>query len=609
MRGSPDERIVTAALHGDRQALEELVTASLPLLYNVVGRALHGHPDTDDVVQDTALRMLRGLPGLRDPGAYRSWLVATAIHRIRDHMQARQRTRQRQAPLEEVAEVADPHADFAELTTLRLGLSGQRREVAEATRWLDDEHRELLSLWWLEESGELARTDLVAALGLSSRHVAVRVQRMKEQLDTGRTIVRALGATPGCRDLTALAGGWDGAPGSVWRKRFARHIRDCPSCAGANTGLIPAEHLLAGLSLLPLPAALTRSVPALLTGQAAAMPGATAGWQPVAAPPGGTRLLGTVSRVKVLVGGPLVLAGVAAAAVGITSARATPVAAPVAPASPVPSSRQSPSPARRLPPPVVAVQPAKPAGICRKGVSTWAFAGANRSLAASRACWFYTWAADPLGVQGPRGVPYVPMLWGTRSVTPAGLAAVRRHGPVLLTFNEPDNAGQSNMSPAQALALWPKVMATGMRLGSPGVATGAATPGGWLDRFMAGAAARHYRVDFITLHWYGSDFRTAAAVGQLRSYIQAVYARYHRPIWLTEYALIRFGGGPKYPAPEQQAAFVRASAAMLEALPYLERYAWFSLPATPGSGTGLFTVSGTPTPAGVAFQSLRSRPA
>src|ERR1700731_702337 len=90
MRGSPDERIVTAALHGDRQALEELVTASLPLLYNVVGRALHGHPDTDDVVQDTALRMLRGLPGLRDPGAYRSWLVATAIHRIRDHMQARQ---------------------------------------------------------------------------------------------------------------------------------------------------------------------------------------------------------------------------------------------------------------------------------------------------------------------------------------------------------------------------------------------------------------------------------------------------------------------------------------------------------------------------------------
>ena len=34
-------------------------------------------------------------------------------------------------------EVADPAADFVELTIVRLGLSGQRAETAQATRWLD----------------------------------------------------------------------------------------------------------------------------------------------------------------------------------------------------------------------------------------------------------------------------------------------------------------------------------------------------------------------------------------------------------------------------------------------------------------------------------------
>ena len=116
-----------------------------------------------------------------------------------------------------------------------------------------------------------------------------------------------------------------------------------------------------------------------------------------------------------------------------------------------------------------------------------------------------------------------------------------------------------------------------MRLGSPAPAFGAADAGSWFDQFMAGAATRGYRVDFIALHWYGSDF-SAAATGQLRSYLQATYNRYHKPIWLTEYALINFSGRPKYPTQTQQAAFVTASCGMLECLSFVERYAWFALP-------------------------------
>ncbi len=240
----------------------------------------------------------------------------------------------------------------------------------------------------------------------------------------------------------------------------------------------------------------------------------------------------------------------------------------------------------------------------KKGVAAWAFDGAGRALALSGASWYYTWGPDHHGIASPRGVGFVPMIWGAGSVTAATLQEVRHEGRYLLGFNEPDNAGQANMTVAQALRLWPRLMATGMQLGSPAVATGAATPGGWLDRFIRGAAARRYRVSFITVHWYGGDFATGPAVSQLRGYLEAIHARYHRPLWLTEFALIRFGTQTSFPSPRLQAAFVTAATAMLQHLSFLQRYAWFALPATPGDGTaGLFRPGAIATTAGRAFES------
>ncbi|MFI0512871.1 RNA polymerase sigma factor [Streptomyces sp. WSLK1-5] len=255
---------IAAAQDGDRRALDDLVEGWLPLVYNIVGRALNGHADVDDVVQETMLRAVGNLGSLRDPDSFRSWLVAIAMRQIRDR--ARRRTA---APLDESA--AHGAADFAELTVLRLQLEGQRREVAEAVRWLDDEDRQLLSLWWLEVAGELTRRELAAAVGISRQHAAVRVQRMKERLETSRGIVRALdGACPGLREVT---GRWNGRPDSVWRKRLARHIRGCGYCADARESVVPAERLLAGIALVPLPLGFALSL--ALGGKSAAAAGAT----------------------------------------------------------------------------------------------------------------------------------------------------------------------------------------------------------------------------------------------------------------------------------------------------------------------------------------------
>jgi hypothetical protein len=242
-----------------------------------------------------------------------------------------------------------------------------------------------------------------------------------------------------------------------------------------------------------------------------------------------------------------------------------------------------------------------PARSAKKGVSTWDFAGLGAALRDVGARWYYNWSAGPSAGAGTTA-EFVPMIWGSGSVTPANLAKAKASGSVLLGFNEPDLAGQANLTVAAALDLWPQLQATGQRLGSPAVASGGAAAGGWLDQFLAGARQRGYRVDFITLHWYGSDF-SANATGQLRGYLQAVYDRYHLPIWLTEYALIKFPD--TYPSAAQEVAFIDASTAMLGSLPYVERYAWFALPtSTSGDRTGLYRDGSTPTAAGAAYRSV-----
>ncbi|MFE7312386.1 glycoside hydrolase family protein [Streptomyces sp. NPDC057555] len=242
------------------------------------------------------------------------------------------------------------------------------------------------------------------------------------------------------------------------------------------------------------------------------------------------------------------------------------------------------------------------ANVKKKGISAWNFPGDAQDLADSRAGWFYTWSSGRSGIAAPNGVEFVPMIWGPRSVTDDELNQAKRQGTTLLGFNEPDHPGQATMPVKQALDLWPRLQSTGLRLGAPAVATGADTAGSWLDQFLQGAAGRGLKVDFVPVHWYGADFNAANATGQLRGYLQATYNRHHKPLWLTEYALIDFSSGtPRYPTQEQQAAFVRQSTAMLQGLPFVERYAWFTLSTSRGDGTGLYNGT-TATQVGAAYR-------
>ncbi|MDI6101558.1 sigma-70 family RNA polymerase sigma factor [Actinoplanes sp. NEAU-A12] len=609
MVGQPDTGTVAAARAGDPAAVDRLVAGYLPLVYTIVGRALEGHADVDDVVQDVMLRVLRNLGELRDPAAFRSWLVAITVRQVRERFRGRPPA----VPLD--PDLRDPGADFTDLAITRLELSGQRRETAEATRWLDEDNRELLALWWLEASGELTRDEIVEATGVGRQHAAVRVQRMKGQLETARVVVRAL-RPPHCPDLAGVLTGWDGRPGPLWRKRIARHTRDCRDCAPAWQDLVAAERLLAGMALVPLPPHLGLSTINTLSGTAT--PSTTA----AQAVPAKLAAKAGVPLTWKALAGVLAAAAVAGAGVAVQAYRepaepiapaavvapqappvSPPPAVPSAPASAVPSPSRSASPSATRNPAATRKPSAAPVSV-KKGAGVWRFAGAEAALKDVGAGWYYDWAPSDDEVPGPAGVEFVPMIWGAADVTDATLKRAAAEGDVLLGFNEPDLPEQSNMTVEAALAAWPRLQATGMRLVSPAVAVGADTPGGWLDRFMTGAAGAGLRVDAIALHWYGSDF-SAAAVNQFLGYVDAVHERYGKPVWVTEFGLIDFGGSPRYPNDAQKVRFIQGAAAGLEKRSYVERYAWFGLPAVGDSvDFGLYLDGDSPTEAGKAYRGI-----
>jgi hypothetical protein len=211
--------------------------------------------------------------------------------------------------------------------------------------------------------------------------------------------------------------------------------------------------------------------------------------------------------------------------------------------------------------------------------------------------WYYDWGSQ---TSCPNtGVPFVPMVWGdwcngasTCPALPASLAA--NGNQYLLTFNEPDNSSQSNMSVARAVQLWPELEATGLQLSSPAVTNGPSGPV-WLASFMADAHSQGLRVDFLALHWYGD----CSSPQPLLNYLSSMEASYGLPEWLTEFSCVNESAAAN-------ANFIQQIAPQLEALPYLQRFAWFTNRPYPGGyqGTALLDANGALTPVGQAYTAI-----
>jgi hypothetical protein len=270
--------------------------------------------------------------------------------------------------------------------------------------------------------------------------------------------------------------------------------------------------------------------------------------------------------------------------------------------------------------------------------------------------WYYTWGPTPV-TPGPNGLLFTPMIWNI-SKTPNVEAVINSFKTlnipgqenVLLTYNEPDGTNanaQGNMLVSQAVQYWPQIVATNRRLGSPvmygslinitldkpgqgkninnmpqptGITLNNGTitinisnnpavanmvtlnPAIWLDNFLiqvwqdlqqnpGNYTVRGPFPDFICIHWYGNP-----APNAFLSYLQAVYNKYHLPLWITEYSVADWNATwSDTPAPgstqhtkgfdwsipttaniqtNATAQFMIQTVQGMNAMPFVERYSW-----------------------------------
>jgi hypothetical protein len=146
----------------------------------------------------------------------------------------------------------------------------------------------------------------------------------------------------------------------------------------------------------------------------------------------------------------------------------------------------------------------------------------------------------------------------------------------LLGYNEPDRKDQSNMKVEDAIASWPELLGTGLRLGAPAVSDGGL---GWLYQFMDKADADGLRVDFVPVHYYRATSDPGdprAAADQLYRFLKGVHDRVKRPLWITEWNNGANWTTAPDPNNKQQAAALEAMIGMLDDTPFVERYALYN---------------------------------
>lgn len=189
------------------------------------------------------------------------------------------------------------------------------------------------------------------------------------------------------------------------------------------------------------------------------------------------------------------------------------------------------------------------------------YAGGNRDDANRlNSMWHYNWNNNQESTLDLEYVPIRHNRWWPGYATTNEKRGVTH----VLAFNEPNQADQANMTVDQAIAEWPNLLRSGLRLGSP-----APTDGGrdWLFEFMDRAEALDYRVDFVVVHFY----RAQQSAQDLRNYLWQFYQRYGKPIWLKE-----FNNGANWtcckPTFQQNASVIGDWIDFMDNAPWVERY-------------------------------------
>jgi RNA polymerase sigma factor (sigma-70 family) len=109
-----DDRLVGACLNGDERAWSALIQKYKNLIFSIPVKYGAGQEDAADIFQSVCMEIFTELPRLRDPGAFRSWLITVTAHQA-FHWKKRTRRRGEEAlSSEEETLATEPSPDLIE---------------------------------------------------------------------------------------------------------------------------------------------------------------------------------------------------------------------------------------------------------------------------------------------------------------------------------------------------------------------------------------------------------------------------------------------------------------------------------------------------------------
>jgi len=176
MTEETDDALVLSARRGNRAAVETLIDRHYDTLHRVAYRLCGDRSEAEDIAQEAAIRIARGLAGFEGRAVFSTWCHGVVLNAARDALRARKR---RSATL-----VAAGAMAFSGVPMLAEPEPADPDDgLWEAVRALPDRQREAVTLVYVEG---LSHRDAAKAIGCAeatvSWHLFAARQKLKAQL-------------------------------------------------------------------------------------------------------------------------------------------------------------------------------------------------------------------------------------------------------------------------------------------------------------------------------------------------------------------------------------------------------------------------------------------
>ncbi|SRR5690554_2090226 len=159
--------LVERAQRGDADALSDLMEKLQPMLRAFFVSRLGARSEVDDLVQNSLMRLHRGLPDLNDRSALKSFVMRAAIFELQDYY------RGRYAPKERLYDPTMPPDGAEESESSFAGVDAER-----ITSVLSDKARKILEM---REYG-YRYEEIAASLNTTEAAVKMQVKRAFEKM-------------------------------------------------------------------------------------------------------------------------------------------------------------------------------------------------------------------------------------------------------------------------------------------------------------------------------------------------------------------------------------------------------------------------------------------